>query len=352
VELVISYPHLHSITDNIYCPCDNITSLLNTLQMTKKEIEYPDAPCGFVTMYNYKEPFMPFQDPNSREGYGYEGVLVFDGETDKVQCHFCGQWFHALGNHIKKEHALSASHYKELTGLSQTTALIGEKFRQKLIENGKERFNNLKPGGKKSEETKRKISETLKFVTRQRQNVTGTCPLQLIDRLQKKAKELGRCPTRREISFNDAIRSVYGSFTNACEIAGLTPLKPSQTNRKTMYNKQFFVEKFRTFWIKNKRFPKTKDIELMFGTKYKGIVSRYKTVKDEVQKEILYGEKVFQKTGLLVKYSKYELLDIIREFIKVHGREPSTSDCKRGFLPHASRFYYHFGSLNKAIKQL
>ena len=320
--------------------------------MTKKELEYPDAPCGYVTMYNYKEPFMPFQDPISREGYGYEGVLVFDGETDKVQCHFCGQWFHALGNHIQKEHALSASYYKELTGLSQSTALIGEKYRQKLIENGKERFNNLRPGGKKSEETKRKISETLRNYTRQRQNIVGTCPLQLLDRLQKKAEELGRCPTNRDITFNDALVSVYGTFSNACEIAGLTPLKPGQTNRKSQYNKQFFVEMFRPFWIKNKSFPKTKDFKLIFGKNVSGVMERYRKVQKEVEKEILYGEKAFQKTGIRIKYTKNELLDILREFKDVHGREPSVSDCKRGFLPHASRFYYHFGTFKKATEQL
>ena len=42
-------------------------------------MEYEEAPSGYVTLYNYKEPFMPY-----REGYGYLGVVLFDGETDKV----------------------------------------------------------------------------------------------------------------------------------------------------------------------------------------------------------------------------------------------------------------------------
>lgn len=71
-----------------------------------KELEYPEAPSGFVTLYNYKEPFMPFTDPDTREGFGYGGVLVFDGVSDKVQCHLCGEWYHALGNHGSLKSAL------------------------------------------------------------------------------------------------------------------------------------------------------------------------------------------------------------------------------------------------------
>lgn len=56
------------------------------------ELEYEEAPSGFVTLYNYKEPFMKF-----KEGYGFQGVLLFDGTSDKIQCHFCGNWYDALG---------------------------------------------------------------------------------------------------------------------------------------------------------------------------------------------------------------------------------------------------------------
>lgn len=50
-----------------------------------KVMEYEDSPSGFVTLYNYKEPFMKYE-----EGYGLKGVLLFDGKTGRVQCHMCG----------------------------------------------------------------------------------------------------------------------------------------------------------------------------------------------------------------------------------------------------------------------
>jgi len=304
----------------------------------KKEIEYEEAPCGYVTLYNYKEPFMPY-----KEGYGYQGVLVFDGESDKVQCHLCGNWYMALGPHLIKEHNMRVAQYKEEVGLANTTALIGEKLRAKMISNGQNRFKNLTTPKVITQETRDKISATLKDVRRERQNITGTCPLQLIDRLQNKAKKLGRCPTSREIGYAQTLSSVYGSFSAACKIAGLTPQKSGQSlPRDPKYSLNDLVTLVRDFWVENKRMPKYKDL----GNR---MWNHYKKRKKEVQKQVLFGEGAYQKTGLRIYASKKELLDILRNFKYSHGRDASVSDCKRGLLPHASRYYYHFGSLKKAI---
>lgn len=311
----------------------------------KKELEYEDAPSGFVTLYNFKEPFMPFEPDNFDKGFGYEGVLLFDGTSDTVQCHFCGKWYEALGHHLHKEHNMNAYDYKKIVGLSQTTALIGEKYREKLIAVGQERFKNLRPGKKKSQLEKNKIRATMKDFNREKQNIRGTCPAQLLDRLEKLSVKLGRCPTEREVQFLDALTRTYGTFSHACKLVGLVSLKPGQTlnKGKTKFNFDFFYKFVRDFWIINGKFPRSSDV----GTNFRW--EKYQLIRKEVEKKVLYGEGKFHDTPIVVHYSKQELSDMIKNFKEVNGRNPSTSDCKRGLLPHASRFYYHFGSLKNAI---
>lgn len=311
-----------------------------------KEMEYEEAPSGFVTLYNYKEPFMPFKSDIYEQSFGYEGVLLFDGSTDKVQCHLCGKWYESLGTHLGREHNMLACDYKNMVGLSKNTALIGEKFRQKLIANGKKRFLNLRPGIKKTESEKQKIRETLQKPTREYQNLRGTCPYQLIDRILAKAKELGRTPGSKEMNCINAIEKVYGTYNKAVEIAGLVPRKSGQTTKISKYTKDYFYSIVREFWIKNGKFPKWRD----FTSNYEW--DKYKKFEKDIQKHVLYGEGKFQKTEVRVHYSKEELLDILRVFVEKNKRDPSVSDCKRGLLPYASRYYYHFGSLKKALKKI
>lgn len=42
-------------------------------KLPTKEVEYEEAPSGYVKLYNYKEPFMKFNG-----GHGYQGVLLVD----------------------------------------------------------------------------------------------------------------------------------------------------------------------------------------------------------------------------------------------------------------------------------
>ncbi len=316
-----------------------------------KEMEYEQAPSGFVKIYDYKEPFMPF-----REGYGFLGALMFDGESDKVQCHFCGEWFHQLGNHLHKEHNMSASQYKEAVDLRQTTALIGEELRAKMIVSGQERFKNLKPGTKKTEEQKRKISESLRKNTMQTKNQRATCPLQLIDRLQKRAKELGRTPTTDEISFLEPLKLTYGTYTEACRIAGLE-IRPVGQNVSYEGRSEFTLERliqvFTDYYVTGRKMPKGTDVARILGT-CDSNAHRYiqKYGRKNIIKAVLFGQNQFHKTPIRIRYTKQELIEIARSFISKNLRMPSTSDCKRGLLPHASRYIYHFGSWGGFIESL
>jgi len=136
----------------------------------KPILEYEEAPSGYIFLNNFKEPLMKFS-----EGYGFLGVLAMDGKEDKVQCHLCGEWFEGLGNHIHKEHNMKALAYKEIVGLSKNTALIGEKLRAKLIaHNLGKRIENLRIHKRHSEESKRKIAETLSKNVFEKQNMRAT----------------------------------------------------------------------------------------------------------------------------------------------------------------------------------
>lgn len=184
----------------------------------KKEMEYEDSPCGYVTLYNYKEPFMEYE-----KGYGYLGVLLFDGESDKVQCHICGEWFHHLCSHLKHAHRCTPTEYKQEVGLMESTALIGEKTREKFKKNGKKNakknFANRVYRPRTAEE-KAKISKTMSDLNNERQNITFTCYKQLIDRYKEKKEELGRQPRYADCGWRDTAKVVFGSWKNYVEACG------------------------------------------------------------------------------------------------------------------------------------
>lgn len=312
----------------------------------RKDMEYEDAPSGYVTLYNYKEPFMDFQG-----GYGYQGVLLFDGSSDKVQCHFCGKWFLTLAGHIGL-HGLRASEYKEEVGLAQTTALIGEEVRSKLIANGLEkRMKNLVVPKTVSEETRKKISNTLKKNVTEIQNKRGTCPLQLIDRLRKRYVELGRTPEHNEFSAYKTIIEVYGSFEEACRIADIPYRKPGQTVTK-MWTRDEAKEWIRAFVDTNGDLPRYTDaVKLgkiaLFNNIKEGKYGKFK----ELVAEALAEDGKYRKLNFL-QYTKLDLLKFLREFEKIHRRKPAVSDCKRGLLPGYSRYHYHFGNWKNALKAI
>jgi hypothetical protein len=247
-----------------------------------KEMEYPDAECGYVRLYNYKEPFLPFKG-----GFGYEGTLLFDGETEKIQCHLCGNWFHTFSNHLNREHNMRASAYKNMVGLRQSTALVAESARKKMV---LAKFynpsKNLRPGKKHSEATKKKIAMTLLANPMETKNEKGTCPLQLLDRLNKLSQRLGRVPTEREVPFKNTLYKVFGSYSKACKRAGLEGRKSGQ----------------------NLKHWKTKGFD----------------------------------------YTNAGLIKLLREFKDREGRYPSFSDTTRGLLPTWEAYKKHFGGWDKA----
>lgn len=318
--------------------------------MTKKEIEYPDAPSGNVTFYNYKEPLMKFDD-----GHGFIGALLFDTETDKVQCHFCGEWYFALSPHIAKEHNMTASAYKEKVGLFQTTALIGEKMRAKLIASGLDkRLQNLRVGGKKSQSTIEKTRATLirNAQKPEMKNLRGTCPAQLIDRLQKIYAQEGKNFNSRQVQFGSLLKKTFGSIQEAYRLANVPYRKSGLT--MTMENKkkdseQNLIDFVKEFVSRFNREPKYKDF-VSQGKKY--LYQHQVRGKKNMRKimNIAYASmNEYKHSEDRVYYSKKNLIDFLIKFEKSNGRKPSYSDCKRKLLPSLQRYNYQFGGWQKAL---
>ncbi len=265
---------------------------MNRKNNVKHEIEYEEAPSGNVTFYNYKVPLMKYT-----KGFGFIGALVFDTETDQVQCHICGGWFISLPRHINFIHHITAKEYKEEVGLLKTTALIGERLRAKLIASGLDkRLQNLRQNQawrknfKMKEVTKEKIRKTLRknVALAEHQNLRGVCPEQLIDRLQTLYKEKGNTFHSKHIPMEQALINVFGSVREACRIAGVPLRKPGQTARAER------VQEFR-------------------------------------------------------KFNDEQLLDFLKRFKEKNGRKPSLSDSKRALIPSANIYKYKWGSLEKAV---
>lgn len=258
-------------------------------QIVKKTMEYPDSPSGYVTLYNYKEPFVPIE-----KGYGYFGVLLFDGEKDNVQCHLCGTWVHYLPNHLHKEHAMKAKEYKEKVGLRPSTALISETIRKRLVQTHLDiRKKNLKKGVPKTDEIKEKIRQTLKNKTWESQNERGTCPAQILERIRKLADKLGRTPTTNEATFYQTAQEVFGSWKKAVKMAGLIPRKSGEVTEE--------------------------------GRKNQVAATRY---------------------------SDDFLLSLLHNFIEKNNRLPSGSDFRRKLLPSLRLYYKRFGGLKATMKRL
>lgn len=314
-------------------------------------IEYEEAPSGNVTFYNYKEPLMKFKD-----GHGFVGALVFDTESGNIQCHFCGQWFKELGNHIHREHALDAQEYKRLVGLNKSTALINEKIRAQLIKHGrthKKNLSNLRPGGKQTKATRAKIQATLKENRDEMKNLHGTCPEQLIERLVKLHDKKGITPRTKEIPFYDALIMTYGSYPEACRVAGIPERHPGQTinRRQGKYKRAHVVEALHTYFLEHGNFNGiSKDLPRSLYSAFCRMTNALPKEKEAILREAVGYDGRYRKVDRVFHYTDEELLDFIRRFREINGTVPSSSDCKRGLLPAASKYVYHFGGWRKALE--
>lgn len=209
--------------------------------ITSRKIKY-DSPSGYARIGKYIEPFK-----KNDTGFGFEGVVLEDAKSGKIQCSICGEWFEQMAMHLRFAHKINSADYKKRFGLLQSTALKSKRMRlaqSKIIislrkSNKKCRYkfekNNLFAGNRKN---KPKAEES--------KNKYGVCDLQIMQRIIELKEELGKTPTlidlrdRYGFGFVTLLHKRYGSYVSYCRENGFDP---NFSNYNPKYSRNYFIEK-------------------------------------------------------------------------------------------------------------
>lgn len=250
-----------------------------------------------LTVTHYKEPLLAV--PKGK-GFGYLGALSISLDRDKMQCHICGKLFRDVGFHTTQKHNISRDEYKEKYQIARSTSLISETLREEKKNRtllyraslSKNDAQDLVRKMKEGSDLWHKNNPSQPFEIRlETKNKRGTCPDQLIAKIQEVANELKKTPSKREFitacgtqRFVHLIYSTFGSYNAAIERAGLV------ANQK---------------WTTPVGFSKP-------------------------------------------RYSDDELLDYLSLVYREEGRIPTETDARRGLIPNTDIYRRRFGSMAKA----
>lgn len=206
----------------------------------------------------YKEPLATVED-----GFGYWGALGTTEDGELLQCHVCGKMFVNLGVHAVQMHGLNKQDYRTKFKLAKETPLISPKLRERLIEASQnvsaevklQRLLTLKKG--------REMSKSHHWQkSLEQKNREGTCPDQLIQKIQDLAALKGSAPSLVEFKGHYSglvgiVQTTFGSWNNAVTIAGL---ETSRGGRKPQYSKPILIDMLKTFREQNNRRPYSSDM--------------------------------------------------------------------------------------------
>jgi hypothetical protein len=217
------------------------------------------------TLFKAEAPFMDVQT-----GYGYQGVVMYDDNEDKVQCHICGEWFVHVGLHAFKKHKVKSDDYKIRFGLSLRTGLcsVGLSNSRRLateraIERGEIRqdiatqsakYGRLKYRSMKRRQNGAKIMQWV--------NAFGLCDLQIKNRYDIVKSIVGHEPYMSEIIKYDSklyhcgIVKRYGNLENFKNKLGILSEKLPPSNKIETTE---LIASLRQFSHDNKRLPKVTD---------------------------------------------------------------------------------------------
>lgn len=188
-------------------------------------------------LYKAQAPFM-----EASRGFGYQGVVMYDDDEDKVQCHICGGWFGNLGQHTKRAHDVQVDDYKMEYGLSLRTALCSKKISAAHRKSGLRLYASKASGliraSKKNLKRRRRMA--LNQINRQPpnssmqvKNARALCDLQIRGRYEVVKKISGRCPTHGDFMKHDpqlygAACARYGSPNKFRKWLGEKPLTKNE----------------------------------------------------------------------------------------------------------------------------
>lgn len=159
-------------------------------------------------LYKAHEPFMEV-----KAGFGFMGVLNYDDEADKVQCHECGNYFAALGGHIKT-HKLTADAYRIKYGLNFNIALCGTNISAMRREKVTEDFVNHGSSRPRPGKGKRAAQRHEGTKTVAQQNKYGLCDLQMKTRYRIVKEIVGKIPTEADLRVHD--HALYSAIERRC----------------------------------------------------------------------------------------------------------------------------------------
>lgn len=257
------------------------------------------APTGEkLIFYNYKEPLKKVEG-----GYGYMGAILTTPDGAAIQCHICGKLYKSLSMHIFNNHEITVREYKEKYGLAYRTSLVSEQERTRMKEMTLEWLKNMSQTQKDAfkkrqsegykEYLKQKLDRKQPKLTLESKNRRGTCPDQLLAKLNEVAKSIGHSPSKREFidywqsqKYVHIIYATFGSWDKAKQMAGLS--KSSSEN--------------------------------MSGVKK-------------------------------IRHERDELLEYLNIFYKENGKVPTETDCRRGLIPDSGIYRKMFGSFPKAREE-
>lgn len=201
-----------------------------------------------LTLSNYKLPLRKVED-----GFGYYGAILNTLDGELAQCHICGKMFKDIALHASQTHGVYSKEYKEKFGLSRTSSLLSEKERQRRKATFMKWYSSLSPSMKKAIRDKAregylkwykkegKKMQELRWKQRlEFKNKRGTCPDQLLEKIQEVRTTLGHQPSKREFinetggqRYYHLIRTTFGSWDNALKMLGLERARnPGNTGKK------------------------------------------------------------------------------------------------------------------------
>ena len=265
---------------------------------TLKTIKYKDAPSGSINIGKWVPPFKKVKG-----GFGFVGVIAEDTKTGQLQCHHCGKWYQQLQTHMIK-HKLNGESYRAKYGLLSSTALKSKRIRlihsktcRASIKAGKMNKGNIGGYGFK----KRNIyaaNRKGKKTGEEAKNRHGVCDLQIMSKIMKLSKKLGKTPSLIDIKkeYGQGIISImhsrYGSYIKYCKnTLNLTPCYSSHNPRlkNDAQRRKDLIEQGKISYKKNKLWKKGTKLTMraLFGIRSKQgtyVTKLYSSSKDYKKK--------------------------------------------------------------------
>jgi hypothetical protein len=159
--------------------------------------------CGILFPFPDKAPYV-------KSGQSIYGGAEYCQPTDEFKCHECGEWFRALGMHIRMSHQpLTARKYRIKHGFSLSHGIITPTERKRRADSN---YNILARGrvtmlGARSNDGKRTRADTMRerIITGMKAspeaaNLRNKCIAQREKDLINFSHSLGRAPTQKELA--------------------------------------------------------------------------------------------------------------------------------------------------------